>query len=1617
MMMRVLAVKGAILVLRVVLGLLDLLQRHAVRLVLGATVLTLLLHFTLNDPGLSSMILRKVSDILPGGIEASRIVWVPLTDEITILDVEIYRPGHNTVIAAKRVDASLRLGRLVVGALRSFLPFAPPIPLFFDRARVTDAQVTLEFRDRGLLLPEAFTEMEPDEDEPDEKEYGQGGAPDLRIRGIEVINAEVVLDFSQVWGLRAKGVSLSGAFYLKRGQPIVDVKDIFVARLSWLGELAAPPQLGFLFQTVKGVRVASYYLNTDSMEIGRVRVPIQEGELQVRGSIDAGDPAGVQFSAMAEMDITDASLLEQLTGGEASGVFQGRANISGHLEDVALELGIAAPWVWGRGLLLEEVSALLRWQVGDPLLLNLPHVQANSDLGFVEVFDLTLDLDQGVKAAGRVCVEDLDGVALAETLGLELGLWDGTRFTTEPVVGGCATGRVTLDEELRVEAEGSLQGFDQSPQVLAFLDNAFFAQFKGVYTAAGITLDQLQVVSGDDWAELKGRLEPENLRVNVAGDLFLAGLGPLGLLPPSLGLDQVELAGFQVCGTTGQPQFAAEIFAVGLRLPGLTLDTARARVDLAQGNLAVKGLCLTGETLKGCFDFAAPGLLDGLALSAGPWPLDLRALTPVDLDPWGLGLPLVSGGPLSLGRLEVRATLSDRFPFVQGPLALATELDWRLFSLGPMSMDRLGLTLETRCADTLDGGCDLAAWLQADGLQVGPVTSLRTILALQVQGLRPLGALAGNRDTGVFLTGRTSKVNVGPLPLKRSRFTLAMPPAADGSFMAAIRITTPLLLELSGALARADLSGRASVKFANLERGSLPMVWQKGSQFNLLDGAVVEGDLDLAWPALTDLLGTEPAAALWLVDISGMLRANNLLALPQPVSAAEVMFSLKRRQVEVRSLHVILADGLGVLDGTLSLNLASGALKGSLDTSLIPVHRLAPVARLAPPAKLELGINTKVWGTLASPEASGRLTIRRAQAAGIDLGDADLVFQGGLAGGLELHSETFFRKLELQRLMLRFAGLRPLSAEVDLGITDLEPSDFVRDLALPALARLSGQLHALVALDGSVPPQITLTVPAQGLDASSSDLEEDLWVRNSKPFVITGDGSSFETKCLTLDSPVGTVALWGKVDLQRGWEAFLGGEFELENYWLLNPYLSQSRVALELGGGATCGKAAKAVKVTGALANPEVSGRLVINRSMVQPRHYPQEIDVNSGVLLFSGTPVSGSFQVETADQKPLKGVLEEGDITLALKALFKDFLPVHVEARATGSNLFLKQANQFRMVLNPVLDLVLDNPLDPLTSSGTLKGELHVTEGEYYRNFDKLLGSFANAFSSRSQERYSRPLEEVLPFMKKLRMDLGIHFTGLHVTSRFPFGETDMEVSASLRIKGSLAEPELYDRLSIIPGGAITYKVVRRDFEIVAGYADFTGAADRPAVDIKAQTYVRYIPSEGYTGSISEDERRWGKDILINIHVYGQYPELSFELSSENSEFDQADLQTLLLLGMTRADLENRVGATGMSINILTDDMTDALSGVLLSAFVDDVSLGFTQEGGIKAETVTRVGRAIELDTRVEQDQTTSEYSAGFRFMLTDDIFLEGRMKMRQEELETYRNYEGRIRYRIPLE
>ena len=83
-------------------------------------------------------------------------------------------------------------------------------------------------------------------------------------------------------------------------------------------------------------------------------------------------------------------------------------------------------------------------------------------------------------------------------------------------------------------------------------------------------------------------------------------------------------------------------------------------------------------------------------------------------------------------------------------------------------------------------------------------------------------------------------------------------------------------------------------------------------------------------------------------------------------------------------------------------------------------------------------------------------------------------------------------------------------------------------------------------------------------------------------------------------------------------------------------------------------------------------------------------------------------------------------------------------------------------------------------------------------------------------------------------------------VRSKVLVGSTDLELAMNLQVRGTVGQPELWNRVEIQPGGKMTYDVVRREFEVVRGTLDFTGPMTEPLVDLTARTRVEYAGSAG---------------------------------------------------------------------------------------------------------------------------------------------------------------------------
>ena len=146
----------------------------------------------------------------------------------------------------------------------------------------------------------------------------------------------------------------------------------------------------------------------------------------------------------------------------------------------------------------------------------------------------------------------------------------------------------------------------------------------------------------------------------------------------------------------------------------------------------------------------------------------------------------------------------------------------------------------------------------------------------------------------------------------------------------------------------------------------------------------------------------------------------------------------------------------------------------------------------------------------------------------------------------------------------------------------------------------------------------------------------------------------------------------------------------------------------------------------------------------------------------------------------------------------------------------------------------------------------------------------------------------------------------------------------------------------------------------------------------------------------------------------------LAIEFSSVPT-YQQGDIQSLILTGqlLTQGSKTGSLGSRA-SINFLTDDLAKAFSDMVLSAFVDKVSIGIpVTGGGITASVTTSLGKYLTLRGDYVPKTSGREMTGRFAFMLPlEGLYLESLLISNINDTTGVSNiFEGRVRYRLTLE
>ncbi len=749
------------------------------------------------------------------------------------------------------------------------------------------------------------------------------------------------------------------------------------------------------------------------------------------------------------------------------------------------------------------------------------------------------------------------------------------------------------------------------------------------------------------------------------------------------------------------------------------------------------------------------------------------------------------------------------------------------------------------------------------------------------------------------------------------------------------------------------------------------------------------------------------------------LRGRAQVRVERPLIGAEP-FAFVRGGVEfgpefvrVTGVQAELARGT-TLRGHLQVGRRDGAIRGALTVPPLPIASLASVESALPGLSGLVEAGFTLGGSLGTPSIIGTVGVLDLAYDEVLLGSAALNLQSTGPGQLDISTldAAFFNGLRLGRATLNHDGFVPtrLLAEVSmdrLQVADLFEalrSDTYRATLTSTLALDADLLRGRTAFLLNAPPGgVRIAAPSRNL----------AW-ENRSPLVAEGDGRRVSLRPVAIglrERDSAPLQLCGQLDPARGLDARLAGALDLGLLPWLGEVFSLSEGALAIAKDTRVADAGcfdpgtPTLSLTGSALRPRIVGTLESQGVSLMPRGSGRGMRVADGATFtLRPGPRPDQLEVEIPEAAPLLVDMDDGSARLTGSVGLIDFLPDTVALRLVGTDLWIHAPGALDATASTVLDL--DANQLSTQPEVAISGDIDISEGRFFKSFDVLSQALGGAFSARG-DVYSRSILEIFPWLGTARLDVNVKAEDFQIQTDLPLARTDLPARLDLGIAGTISRPTVFRRVDLLPNGRLTYFVFERAFRVQSGAIDFDGPVEAPIIDVTAQTAIAYL-ARASTDALDEDER----EVTVTLRVFGRVPDLKIELSADDATLDQADIQSLLLTGKPRGDLDR-----AQESRVVSADLAAVINGVLSAPFVKTASVGVGQKGAMEYRVGTCFAPNLCFDTTTVADDTETSLRARFSLALGDNLVCEGTLRRSDAATTTnQQTYQARCRYRIPL-
>jgi hypothetical protein len=531
-------------------------------------------------------------------------------------------------------------------------------------------------------------------------------------------------------------------------------------------------------------------------------------------------------------------------------------------------------------------------------------------------------------------------------------------------------------------------------------------------------------------------------------------------------------------------------------------------------------------------------------------------------------------------------------------------------------------------------------------------------------------------------------------------------------------------------------------------------------------------------------------------------------------------FVLDGTEVTAKSVEVLRGDS--PLRGAIGVDVASGALSGSLSAERFPLRYVIPraasttttVRRTSSETESSPRSDSLIGGLVSGElEISGRIVDPVARFRGRV---AELRLEDELLGDAEVQVDLLGKRIQIDVSLVKGVTTAALSAEV-LRDADLSTSARIRWSELDAAPWLFST--------GSAPAgagDLDLRVLSNGEARLSGGLHRP-WAMDGEATLgnVIVEGDAFRVVSL---SPVELTLRDGRLSIQsfqlaRGSSRIeIGGAARLDEGVVdlqVDGSLSMAVVEILYPSLATTGEMSLLANVRGPWQAPSFSGHADLQGGSIRLEEFPQTLGDLRGRLQFDNRMVR--FE-------DVRGVFGTGPVgATGVVSWERDGLS-SLELNFTGSDVRLRYPDGLVATLDFDLGLVG-------TSAGqVLSGRIDLDDAIWSREYELVSG----ILSDREGMRLFEELAEE-PLLSGIRFDVQVRADdSLRVRNAL----ANIDATAELELRGSVAEPALLGETEAERGDVF---FLGQRYTITSGRVDFVDpAAVQPFVDLTAETRVR---------------------------------------------------------------------------------------------------------------------------------------------------------------------------------